>query len=231
MFETVNATVFTDTLELRLELIQACRYLSSLGFCIGTWGNLSIRVNEGTLITPSRVDYATMTPDDLVVVSPKGEQVKGQRVPSSELLLHQAILAARPDFGALVHTHSPYASAIACAQKPLPVCVEDMAQIIGGTVNCAPYVPNGHHQELAGAAAAAIGQKAAAVFLANHGPIVGGRTLAEAVTASRVLEKAAQIYLFSQSIGGPIILSDDHVAEERNRLLYKYGTERLAQMK
>jgi L-fuculose-phosphate aldolase len=231
MSESIITAGVPDTLELRLELIQACRYLSELGFCIGTWGNLSIRVQQGTLITPSRVDYATMTPDDLVVVSPEGEQVKGQRVPSSELLLHQAILKARPDFGALVHTHSPYASAIACARKPLPVCVEDMAQIIGGTVNCAPYVPNGHHKELADAAAKAIGPNATAVFLANHGPIVGGRNLAEAVTASRVLEKAAQVYLLSQPIGGPQIISEDHVAEERHRLLFKYGTERLSQMK
>jgi L-fuculose-phosphate aldolase len=220
-----------DTLELRLELIQACQYLSELGFCIGTWGNLSIRVEQGILITPSRIDYSTMTPDDLVVVSWENEQIKGHRVPSSELLLHQAILRTRPDFGALVHTHSPYASTLACAHKPLPVCVEDMAQIIGGTVNCAPYVPNGRHADLAQAAASAIGSQTWAVLLANHGPLVGGRSLAEAVVAARVLEKAAQIYIQSQSIGGPQIIPDEHVIEERHRLLYKYGQEQLSQMK
>lgn len=177
------------------------------------------------LITPSRVPYHSMVADDLVVVSWEGHRIRGQRLPSSEMQVHRVLLLRRPDLGAIVHTHSPYASAFACAQRTIPVCVEDMAQIIGGEVCCARYVPGGRHKELAQAAWEEMGEEAAAVSLANHGPVVGGRDLAEAVVAARVLEKAAQLAIFASALGQCVIISPEHVREERLRFLYKYGRE------
>ena len=215
----------SDSNELRRAVIAACLRLSELGFCIGTWGNVSVRVTDGLLITPSRLDYSVMQPEDLVVVSWKGERLRGRRLPSSETELHRLLLERRPDLGAIVHSHSPYASALAAAHRDLPVCLEDMAQIIGGTVHCAAYTPGGRHRDLAEAAAAAIGNTAMAVLLANHGPIVGGRSLDEAVIAAQVLEKAARVHLYAEAVGGGHAIAPELVAEERHRYLFKYGKE------
>ena len=215
----------TDTPELRRSIIDGCRRLSDLGFCIGTWGNISVRVEGGLLITPSRLDYDVMRPEDLAVVSWKGEILDGCRQPSSETELHRLLLERRSDIGAIVHSHSPYASLVSVARRNLPVCIEDMAQIIGDTVNCTSYTPGGRHRALAEAACAAIGDQAMAVLLANHGPVVGGRDLAEALVASQVLEKAAQAYLGAEALGGAHAIEAECVREERHRYLFKYGME------
>ena len=213
----------TDTPQLRQEIIAACLELSRLGFFIGTWGNIAVRIADGLLMTPSRMDYRVMTPDDLVVVSMEGKTLRGNQLPSSELHLHRLLLLSRPDFGATVHAHSPYASAVACAGRSLPVCVEDAAQIIGAEVHCSRYVRGGCHLDLARAAQEAIGPDAAAVLLANHGPVVGGRNLAEALVAAQVLEKAAQVFVWANSLGGCRIIPEESVRAERERFLYKYG--------
>ena len=216
-------TCFEDTMELRKEVIATCLKLNALGLCIATWGNISVRLKEGLLITPSRMDYDAMCPEDLVVVDPDGRTLSGERLPSSETALHSALLRQRADIAVLIHSHALYASSLACAHCSLPIFVEDMAQIIGATVNCTGYVPGGRHQELAEAACQAIGPTAMAVLLANHGVIVGGSSLAEALTATLVLEKAARIQI---SVGSGIQpIPDSQVAEERYRYLYKYGKE------
>ena len=221
----MNESAARDNFKLRQEIIDACLYLSELGFCIGTWGNISVRVHEGFIITPSAVNYDLLQPDDLVLVSMEGERIKGSRSPSSEMQLHRTLLLNRPEFGAIVHTHSPYASSVAAAGHTVPVSVEDMAQIIGGEVRCAPYVSGADHEGLAKAAWEAMGEESAAVLLANHGPVVGGRTLAEAVIAAQVLEKAAMMYIHATLLGGCTSIPADGVREERHRFLYKYGKE------
>jgi L-fuculose-phosphate aldolase len=213
-----------DTGVLREEIIAACHKLQVLGYFIGTWGNIAVRCGEGLLITPSRVDYEELTPADIVAVDREGVPAPGPRLPSSELHIHRQILLARLDLGAVVHAHSPYASVLACAGRALPVCAEDMAQIIGAEVRCAPYVRGGDHRGLAAGAAQALGPTATAVLLANHGPVVTGRTLAEALVAAQVLEKAALMYVLAQDLGGARIIPPEAVALERDRYLYKYGT-------
>jgi L-fuculose-phosphate aldolase len=214
-----------DTLQLREQIIKACLYLSDIGHFIGTWGNISVRIDEGFLITPSAVDYATMSHEDFVVISMDGKKVSGNRVPSSETELHRRLLAMRPDMGAFVHTHAPYVTCMACAHKPLPVIVEDMAQIIGGEVRCTRYASGGRSKDLSEEACAVIGDDSTAVLLANHGAVAGGRTLSEAVTACRILEKAAFIYISAAAIGEAHPIPDECISEERNRLLYRYGIE------
>ncbi|HOP81152.1 MAG TPA: class II aldolase/adducin family protein [Armatimonadota bacterium] len=213
-----------DTPDIRQSIVDTCRCLHDKGHFIGTWGNISVRLEEGMLITPSALNYEIMTCDDLVLIGwEEFKVIKGHRLPSSESRLHYSILQCRPDIGAVIHTHSRYLTALSTAHKSLPVCVEDMAQIGGGEIKCTKYIPGSSHQELAQAACEAMGQEATAVLLANHGPVVGGRTLEESVVAVDILEKAAVSFIFASLLGGCIPIPDYHVKEERERFLFKYG--------
>jgi L-ribulose-5-phosphate 4-epimerase len=213
-----------DSDAVRREMLEVYAKLADLGYLVGTWGNISMRVAEGLLVTPSRVPLEEMGIPDLVLVSMEGKTLKGRRLPSSEMHLHRMVLLKRPDIGALVHSHSPYASAVACAHRAIPVLMEDMSQILGGEVACAPYVPAGRHEDLGRAASEAIGDASMAVLLGNHGPVVGGRNLAEALVAAQVLEKAARSLIYTTVLGGAVEIPAESVASERFRFLYKYGT-------
>jgi L-fuculose-phosphate aldolase len=129
----------------------------------------------------------------------------------------------RPDFGAIVHSHSPWASVCACAHRSIPVFCDDLAEIIGGEIQCSRHAVAGRHRELAAAAREAIGPDACAVLLGNHGVAVGGRDLAEATAASQVLEKAAMVLIQAEAVGGVKAIPEDLWREERHRYLYKYG--------
>lgn len=218
------AMQFEDSLGLRREVIDACRHLHQNHHFIATWGNISVRLKEGMLITPSAFDYEEMQPDDLVIISwDEMKVIQGNRLPSSETQLHWALLKRRPDLGAAIHTHSRFLTALACAGRSLPVCVEDMAQIGGGEIKCTSYIPGSKHKEVAEAACDAIGSESMAILLGNHGPVICGRTPAEAVTAVEIMEKAAMSYIFASILGGCRTIPDDNVREERYRFLYKYG--------
>ena len=170
-------------------------------------------------MTPSRMIYDDVTPDDLVVVGWEGGVLRGNRLPTSELELHRQILRKRPDLGALIHSHSPWASVCACAGRSIPVLADDMAEVIGGEVRCAAHVAAGRHRELAAAAAEAIGPDACAVLLGNHGVVAGGRDLAEAVVACQFVEKAAMILIHAQALGGVQPIPEELWREERHRYL------------
>ncbi len=219
-----NATPLPDSTALREEVIRTCLFMRDrLGYFVGTWGNISVRLEDGVLVTPSRMACEEMTPDDLVVIGRQGGVLRGKRLPTSEMELHRQILLARPDLGALVHSHSPWASVCACARKSIPVVSDDVAEVIGGEVQCARYVPAGRHRELAAAARKAIGPDACAVLLANHGVVAGGRDLSEAVIACQFVEKAAMIVIQAAAIGGAVPIEEDLWREERERYLTKYG--------
>jgi L-fuculose-phosphate aldolase len=208
---------------LKVEVIQTCRALEGIGYFVGTWGNVSVRVPEGLIVTPTRLGYDVMTPADLVTVSMEGDIVSGHRLPSSEAGVHRLVLRKKPNAGAAIHAHSPYATAVSCLRRPIPAFVEDLAQIIGGQVNCTRYVPAGQHQQLAAEVASTIGEENA-VLLANHGMLCCGRTLAEAFVACQILEKAAKMMLAAGSLGPVVPIPEEFVRSERDRFLHKYGT-------
>lgn len=215
---------FDDTTALREEVIRACFTMRDrLGYFVGTWGNISVRLTDGVLVTPSRMNYEDVQPEDLVVVAWEGGVLRGRRVPTSEMELHRQVLLARPDLQALIHSHSPWASVCACAHHGIPVFSDDMAELIGGEIHCAPYAPAGHHRELALAASKAIGPDACAVLLANHGVLAGGRDLAEATVACQLVEKAAMALIQAEALGGVKPIPEPLWREERHRYLYKYG--------
>ena len=189
-----SVTPFKDTCQLRQQVIAACLEMRDrLGYFVGTWGNISVRTEDGLLVTPTRVSYEKLKPDDLVTVSWEGAVINSSRVPTSEVWMHLQLMLRRPDFGALIHSHCPYASAVACAHRSLPVISDDMAEVIGGEVNCAKFVPASKHKELAQSVCQAIGKESFAVLLANHGLVAAGRDIAEAVVATQFVEKAEWI--------------------------------------
>ena len=109
-----DAPICRDTNELREAVIRTCLLMRDrLGYFVGTWGNISVRVEDGLLVTPSRMSYDAIAADDLVVVGWEGGVLRGHRVPTSEMELHRQVLRRRPDLGALVHSHSPWASVCA----------------------------------------------------------------------------------------------------------------------
>lgn len=208
---------------IKVGIIEKCRLLEKMGYFVGTWGNISVRVPEGFIVTPSRVQYDAIQTSDFVVVSMDGNVVAGYRLPSSEAEIHRAVLNKKSSVGAIIHSHSPYATAVSCLHRPIPPFVEDLAQIIGGQVNCTRYVPAGQHTRIAEEVANTIGEENA-VLLANHGVMCCGRDLDEAFVASQILEKAALMMLAVGAIGLVIPIPDEFVSSERHRFLYKYGT-------
>ncbi len=211
-------------LALKQEIIATCLKLEELGFTIGTYGNVSARVTEGLLVTPSRVDYAAMTPEDIVTVSLSGEVLNGIRLPSSEMDVHRLVYVNRPDVGGVIHSHSLYATALSCLHDTVPVMVEEQSQVIGDEIRCTQYVPAGQHLALGEEVARALGSSNA-VLLANHGTLSCGRSLAEALFATRITERIAQMRLMTLGSGSIVPIPEEYVRSERERWLYKYGTQ------
>jgi L-ribulose-5-phosphate 4-epimerase len=214
--------VTTDDLDLKRELIQICHRLVALGYLIGTYGNVSARVPGGLIVTPSRVDYADLTPEDMVTVSDEGVILAGTRLPSSELEVHRQIYLRRWDVNAVLHTHSLHATALSCCHDTIPVIVEEQSQVVGGEIHCTRYIPAGRQEELGEETARALGTSNA-VLLANHGVVNCGRSLEEALFTSIVVERIAQMRLLT-SAGASVPIPPEHVASERDRFLHRYGT-------
>ncbi|MCX7779708.1 MAG: class II aldolase/adducin family protein [Negativicutes bacterium] len=201
-----------ETREICENILAAGRTMLETGLVAGTWGNISARVPglELVAVTPSGQDYRKLTPADIVFVTMRGQVVAGRLKPSSELPLHLAIYQARHDVQAVVHTHSVFASACAVARKAIPPIIEDLVQVIGGAVEVAAYALPGT-KELADNAVAGL-QRKNGVLLANHGVVGCGQSLREAMTACELIEKAARIYIYANSLGGAQLLSEKDVA-------------------
>jgi len=208
---------------LKRRMIDKCRLLERMGYFVGTWGNLSVRIPEGFIVTPSRMAYDVIETGDLVTLSLEGKVLAGRRLPSSEAEIHRAVLNKKSSVGAVIHSHSPYATAVSCLHRSIPVFVEDLAQIIGGEVRCTSYIPAGQHKKISEEVANTIGEENA-VLLANHGVLCCGRDLDEAVVANQIVEKAALLMLVAGNLGSVIPIPEEYVKSERHRFLYKYGT-------
>ena len=178
---------------------------------------------EGLIITPSRVDYASLKTEDLVLVSDSGVVLEGHRLPSSELEVHRQIYLRRADVGAVVHTHSFYATALSCLHENIPVIVEEQSQVVGAEIRCTRYIPAGQHRELGMEVAATLGDSNG-VLLANHGTVSCGRNMTEALFTCRVVERVAQMRLLTSALGGAVPIPVEFVRSERERWLYKYGS-------
>lgn len=203
-------------------VIEYAHRMTEKGLIAGTWGNISVRIPGADMIaiTPSGRDYMTLAPSDIAIVNMKGEWVDGNYKPSSELPLHLAVYRARQDVGALIHTHSIYASACAAARRSIPAIIEDVAMMNGGDIEVAEYAANGS-TELADNTVRALGEHQS-VLLANHGMLGCGSNLKEAMTMCELVEKTARIFIAAQSLGGAVELDRDDVMRMRNQYLQHY---------
>ena len=211
----------------RETIISTCRLMQGLGYFLGTWGNISIRINNHIVLTPSRVDYDTMKPEDMVIIDLSGNIIEGYRNPTSEKEVHRQIYLVRDDVKAIIHAHTPKAMAVSATYiDEVPCIVEEMSQLLGGSIPLTmDYVQAKEHEELGLAAAAVIGVKNG-VILRNHGPVSCGRTIEEAILVTKVIEKACDIYLSIQRDNQVVRIPDFYVESERHRYLYNYGKEK-----
>jgi L-fuculose-phosphate aldolase len=197
--------------DLRAAIVAQCRAMNASGLNQGASGNMSARLGEAMLITPSAIPYHDMRPEMLALMPLGGEYGawSGRYKPSTEWRFHLDILRARPDVGAIVHCHPTYATALSMLHKPIPAAHYMIALFGGPTIRCTAYAPYGT-KELADLAVAGI-EGRNGVLLGNHGMIATGATLAEAMRRTGELETLAKMYYLALAAGRPIVLSDDEI--------------------
>jgi 3-dehydro-4-phosphotetronate decarboxylase len=178
--------------ETRALLVELAASLFQRGFSVGSAGNISVRLDDGYLITPTNSCLGRLSPDRLSRLDSNFAHIGGDK-PSKEVFMHRAFYQARPAAGAVVHLHSTMATAIACLPDAdaLPLLTPYFVMRIGRSLPLVPYYRPGDPAMEPAIAAAAAG--AAAVLLANHGPVVSARTLTDAVYAAEELEEAAKL--------------------------------------
>ena len=205
-------------LQLREQVVTACRELGRLGLTHGTSGNISVRRDASSLfISPTGIPYATLEADDVPLLAYTGHWV-GRRPPSSEWRFHRDIFRARSDTAAIVHTHSRYATALACTGRGIPAFHYMVAVAGGGDIRCGDYHTFGS-QELSDAAVTAL-EGRRACLLANHGVIALGTNLPAALALAAEVENLAAQYCAALAIGGIELI--DHA--QMQTALEKYRT-------
>ncbi len=206
----------------RAALLAAARLLAELGLNTGTAGNLSVRIGDGLLITPSAVLPGRMQPADMVYVDGDGH-AHGAREPSSEWQLHRDLYRARPEAGAVIHVHSPFATALACQRRDIPAFHYTIARFGGDSIRCSEYHTFGS-AELSATVVAAMADRTACL-MANHGATVIGRDLDHALQVLREFEALCELYWRTLQLGPPVLLTVEEMAAvvERYR---SYGARR-----
>jgi L-fuculose-phosphate aldolase len=204
--------------DMRKQVLEAARKMHALGLTHETSGNVSCRVpgQEKLLITPSRVPYVEMEPRDILLVGFDGECQEEGRSPSIETPLHTAIYQAREDVGAVVHSHSLYALAVAAAGRPVPVFLDEIFSCIGGNLEVAPYALPGS-EELASSVVPALGERGA-VLLANHGVVCCGKSPAAALAVAQTVERICRIHILAAGLGGAVPLPAEGI--EYQEMMY-----------
>lgn len=207
--------------ELRRQLIETARRMAPANLNRGAAGNLSVRTREngedGYLITPSGMDYDVLVPEDIVFMRLDGTP-GGRRKPSSEWRFHHDVYAGRPEAGAILHAHSPFATSLACLRRDIPPFHYMIARFGGDTIRCAEYATFGT-QALSDNALAALRDRCACL-LANHGMLVFGRTLEHMFALAVEFEALCEHYWRACQLGQPALLSP----EEMQAVLARFAT-------
>ncbi|TJZ51168.1 class II aldolase/adducin family protein [Streptomyces piniterrae] len=198
------------------ELVATARRTAAEGLVVGTSGNVSVRVKDLVLVTPSGVPYDRLGPTDTTAVDLDGNQIIGRLRATSELPMHLALYRAT-NATAVVHTHAPHATAVSTLVPELPP-VHYMTAELGGPVRVAPYALYGS-EELAANMLAALRDRTACL-LRNHGTMAYGDSLGQALDRTTQLEWMCRVWLTAASVPGhtPSLLSPDELAEAGARL-------------
>ena len=202
--------------QLRKQMVVVARSLFARGYSFGSSGNLSARIGNALLVTPTGSSMETVTPRQIAKVRMDGTVV-GKSKPSKEVHFHLAILRARPDAGAVVHLHSTYAVAVSCLKRlnkrdAMPVLTPYYAMRVG-KLPVVPYLPPGDPRLAPEVESRA--RDAKAILLQNHGPITCGKTLAEASALAEELEEQAKLYFILGDRGRQLTRAD--IAELKKR--------------
>ncbi len=202
----------------RFKVVQFGKKLISSRLTAGTGGNLSCinRREQKVAISPSGIDYEEMLPEDVIITNTTGQVLDGRLKPSSEIGIHLGLYLRRPDIKAVVHTHSVYATTIACLGLEIPP-VHYLVGFSGKKVPIAPYSTFGS-PELCESVFQNIGDYNA-LLMANHGLIAVGTNMLRAFSTAEEIEFVARIYYQTLNIGKPIILSD----EEMEKVIEKFA--------
>ncbi len=206
------------------DVVRACRRIYSAGLVQFGEGNVSARVPgaDEFIITPTLNNYDKVSATDLVKMGFDGTQLGGGRKPSSEHRLHADIYVARPRVNFVIHTHSPYASMLSVARKPIPVVLEEMVIFLGGRVEVSEYV-QANTEALGKAAVVALGESNAAL-LANHGMVAVGRNVDNALKACELVEKMAQVFWGASQVGEAHVVPAEFRKRFRDIFVEKYST-------
>ncbi|HVN50967.1 MAG TPA: class II aldolase/adducin family protein [Acidimicrobiales bacterium] len=208
--------------EVRDQVLAAAKKMYARGLVEGTAGNVSGRVDDGTVVvTPSSLGYDEMTLADLVQVTLDGEVVSGERSPTSEKNVHLAAYAAYPEVGGVVHCHAKYASTYAVAHEAIPAAIDEFIVYIGGDVPCCEYHPSGS-AELGPEVASRLADRSAAL-MANHGLVAIGKSVDDALHSALVVEHNAQIFWGAKLLGGVVPLPEKDRTNFKN--VYDYIRE------
>jgi L-fuculose-phosphate aldolase len=194
--------------DVRAEVIRFAIEMEERGLTVGTSGNVSRRVPEGAIITPSTIPYHEIRLEDCVLLDLEGGVLEGEKIASVEHKVHLECYKARADINAVIHAHPTVASAFAAARVPLPAFLDEFGVYVGDEVRVAEYAMSGS-PEIAKYAVEAMGETANAVFLASHGMVCVGRDLAGAMHVAKQVERAAQIYMYTKMLGGPAEIPEE----------------------
>jgi L-fuculose-phosphate aldolase len=208
-------------LDERNAIISVCRRMNAFGINQGTSGNVSVRVPGGCLITASGISYDTMRPEHVVELDLDGGY-RGDFLPSSEWRMHEDIYRERPQAGAVVHTHSMYATALSCLRRDIPAFHYMIAVAGGSTLRCSGYATFGT-KELSRHMLAAL-EGRSACLLANHGMICHAPTLEKALGLAVEVETLCRQYSIARQMGEPVILDDAEMANVLARFA-SYGKQ------
>ena len=212
--------------ELRAHVLQTARLLPKYNLVWMAGGTVCARDPQTgyVVVTPSGLDYERLTPDDMTVTDMDMNLVEGKFRPSVALNLWIGFMRARTELNAVVHTHSPYATAFSVAYQPIPVITETMANWFGQPVQVTRYL-SVEDPEFPTLPVEVMGN-GYAVLLGNHGPITVGKTLEHALERAVTLEEAARTYSIARTINVPVTLT-----EEQARASFDYYHNRYGQKK
>ncbi len=201
------------------QLVAAGLEMASSGLTVETWGNISLRDFDTGLVylTPSAMDYSAITPADVVVCDGAGNVVDGHRKPTVEKDLHLMLYKARPEVGAIVHTHPIYSLIFGVLDRPIPPIIDEAAQILLDEIPVAPYGLAGSI-ELAQNCVDTFGKTKKAVVLKSHGTVCIGRDLKEAFRVARVTEMTAEVYYKACLLGTPAAIAPENLAAMKHMM-------------
>lgn len=207
----------------RQALVDAMLAMGQLGLNKGSSGNASARTATGMLVTPTGIPPSRLQARHIVHMDLDGEADAGQLIPSSEWRMHADVYREKPEIGAVVHCHSPYATILACARKSIPAMHYMVAAAGGHGIPLADYATFGS-RELSQANLRALAASRACL-LANHGQLAVGEDLDGALKLAELVEEQAQCYWGTLAIGGPVVLDRENM-DEVLRAFSSYGQQR-----